>query len=126
VDGEDAILTTHSVWQHLRARDHWVKPDTANDDQAYLMVRVMETWFLADVATLRAEFGKSFSEAKIPNWQNLEQVEKERIFTALSECTGKQYAKGNRSFELLAKINPAVVEQRCPRARILLDRLRAL
>lgn len=125
VDSEDAISPAHTVWQHLNDRDHWEKPDNATDAQAYLMVRVMETWFLADVETLRQDFGKEFKDAKIPNWQNLEEVEKEKIYAALSACTGKQYAKGNRSFELLAKVNPTVVEQRCPRAKILLDRLRA-
>lgn len=39
--------------------------------------------------------------------------------------TSKRYSKGRVSFELLARIDPGLVEQACPHARALLDRLRA-
>jgi hypothetical protein len=47
VDSEDPVQLGHTVWQHLKARDDWDQPE-GTDDQAFLMVQVMETWFLAD------------------------------------------------------------------------------
>ena len=38
VDSEAPVAAAHSVWQHLHTRDRWKKPDTARDDQAFLMV----------------------------------------------------------------------------------------
>ena len=48
VDSEDPVAPGSSVWQHLHDRDGWTRPDGAGDDQAFLMVQLMETWFLAD------------------------------------------------------------------------------
>src|SRR5271166_6121697 len=48
VDSEEAVAT--DPWAHLAARkgDEWKRPEGATDDQAQLMVQVMEAWFLAD------------------------------------------------------------------------------
>ena len=54
VDSETAVTTGQSAWRHLGARDGWDRPPQAGDDQAFLMVQVMETWFLADRNALRA------------------------------------------------------------------------
>ena len=63
VDAEDAIAAGHTTWQHLKARpsDDWNRPAGAGDDRAFLMVQVMETWFLADLTALRQYFGPHFS-----------------------------------------------------------------
>ena len=128
VDSEGPVAG-QSVWEHLTARDRWTRPGGAGDDQAFLMVQVMETWFLADRDALRAYFGAGFRENAIRAWPNLEGVPKATVFAALKGATGscrKSYAKGRVSFELLAQIDPARVEAACPHARALLDRLRAL
>lgn len=130
VDSEDPVQAGHTVWQHLKARDGWDKPAGAADDQAFLMVQVMETWFLADREMLQIFFKADFKDAKIPKWPNLEAVTKTTAYDALekatAECKTKQYAKGEISFEMLAKLDPAKVEAACPAARRLLARLRAL
>lgn len=128
VDSEDPVKPGHSVWQHLKARDGWDKPPKADDTQAFLMVQVMETWFIADREMLQNYFKPDFNDAKIPKWPNLEVVIKTTIYDALDQatasCKTKQYAKGKISFEMLAKLDPAKVEAACPSAKELLDRLR--
>ena len=128
VDSEGPVAEGRTVWEHLGARDRWTRPDGAGDDQAFLMVQVMETWFLADRGALRAYFGARFRENAIRDWPALENVPKATVFEALDRATascGRRYAKGRVSFELLARIDPAHVEDACPHAKAFLNRLRA-
>ena len=62
VDSEDVPTQGKTAWAHLAERDtdRWQKPNTARDDAAHLMTVCMETWFLADPATLRAKYGSNF------------------------------------------------------------------
>ena len=129
VDSESAVQSGHSPWQHLLARDGWNKPNGVDEDQAFLMVQFMETWFLADKDGLRRYFCQGFSERAIRQWPDLEAVPKETVLKALSQATAacrKGYEKGATSFELLARIDPARVKAACPHADALLQRLAAL
>ena len=128
VDSESRVVEANSVWQHLKKRDCWVQPKGAGDDQAFLMSQVMETWFLADRKALRGFFGAKFAENAIKAWPKLEEVPKNTVLDVLRKATvkcSKQYRKGKISFELLAQIDPDLVEGACPHARSLLDQLRA-
>lgn len=128
VDSEGPVAVAHSVWQHLQASDGWRKPDTARDDQAFLMVQVMESWLLADRNALQKYFGERFKANAIRQWPRLEDVPKETVFDVLEKATAgcpKPYSKGKVASELLARIDPAIVEGVCPHAKSLLDRLRA-
>ena len=129
VDSEDPVQAGHTVWQHLKVRDDWDKPEGAADDHAFLMVQVMETWFIADRQLLRDYFGAALREQHFPQWPALEAVSKPAIFTALNQATAnctKASAKGKDSYELLSKLKPALVEAGCPHAKALLDKLRNL
>jgi hypothetical protein len=129
VDSEATVAAGHSPWQHLNARDDWDQPRGARDDHAFLMVQLMETWLVADRNTLREYFGASFRENALPRWPALEAVAKRDILDALDHATArcpKPYTKGHVSFELLARTDPARVENACPHAKKLLDRLRTL
>ena len=129
VDSEDRVAPRNSVWQHLHVRDDWHKPLGASDDQAFLMVQIMETWFLADGVALRKYFGARFRQNALKRWPDLESVPKSTVLNALASATAscsKRYSKGKVSFELLAQINPALVEAACPHAEALLNRLRNL
>ena len=132
VDSETAMQKGATVWEHLKDRpgDNWEKPPGAKDDQAFLMVQVMETWFLADRETLRSFFGQHFREQAIPKWPHLEEVPKRSVLDALDQATAacgeQRYAKGNLSFSLLAKISPNKVEAASPNAKALFERLRNL
>ena len=128
VDSEGPVTPGSSVWRHLQDRDGWMRPDGAGDDQAFLMVQVMETWFLADRHALRQYFGAEFRENAVRQWPEPETVPKATVLDALDRATTacrKRYAKGKVSFELLARIDPARVEAACPHARAFLDRLKA-
>jgi hypothetical protein len=127
VDSEDPVLPNHTVWQHLNHRDGWERPPDAGEDDAFLMVQVMETWFLADREALQKFFGSQLTERAFSAWPDLEAVPKTTVLSALAKATANcrtSYAKGAVSFELLSTIDPAQVEQRCPHARRLLARLR--
>lgn len=126
VDSESAVRDGHSVWQHLKERDGWARPGGAGDDQAFLMVQLMETWFLADRGALQRYFGAGFRENQLKTWPDLERVPKATVLKALDRATAKcskRYAKGRISFELLAKIAPASVAEACPHAKDLGERL---
>ncbi len=127
LDSEDPVKEGHTAWQHLKFRDDMDRPAGALDNQAYLMVQVMETWFLADRENLQALFGSKFKTNKIPQWPNLEDVNKASILEALDAATqncDKKYEKGKISFKVLATTHPAQVEVSCPHAKALLDFLR--
>jgi hypothetical protein len=129
VDAEEPVTEGHSVWQHLKARDGWDRPPGAKDDQAFLMVQVMESWFLADPGTLRRNFGPHFSDAPFRAWPALEAVPKQTVYEVLEKATAdckQTYRKGNVSFDVLASMDPAKVEAACPHAKALLQRLRSL
>lgn len=129
VDSEQEVEAAHTVWQHLKARDGWDRPADASENQAFLMVQLMETWFLADRALLRQYFGSALREQHLRAWPDLEAVPKETVLKALDQATAgctKSYAKGRVSFELLGQLSPQSVEAASPHAKALLDRLRAL
>ncbi len=132
VDSESPVSDGITVWQHLARRvdDNWEKPETVNGEQAFLMVQVMETWFIADRPTLLEFFGPNFRPNAIPKWQNLEQVPKADIYGALqlatAACGQKTYSKGNLSFALLAQISPVKVQESSPHARALFDQLASI
>ena len=129
VDSEYPVEAGHSVWQHLRASDGWNRPAGAGEDDAFLMVQVMETWFLADRNALRTYFSTRFAENALGQWADLEDVPKETVLGALRNATErcpKRYAKGRVSFELLAQVDPARVEASCQHGKALLERLRVL
>ena len=129
VDSESAVQPEHSVWKHLRTRDNWSRPQNASDDQAFLMVQLMETWFLADREALQRYFGARFRKKEMKQWPQLEAVPKATVRTALDRATAqcsKRYEKGKVSFELLATIDPGRVTGACPHAKDLIDRLKML
>ena len=128
LDSEDPIAPGRSNWEHLKWRDNFDKPAAAGDDDALLMVRVMETWIIADRQALQTFF-PGLRENHLPAWTKLEVVPKTDVIAALERATAgckRHYAKGRLSFELLAIVNPLEVEQRCPAAKRMLDRLRSL
>ena len=132
VDSEDAVAPGKSVWQHLAERkdDSLKKPNGAGDDDAFLMIRCMEAWLLADREGLKFKkfFGQGFNKNAIPDWREPENVPRhdavEALKNATRACGPRAYAKGDLSFRLLSEIDPEPVEQQCPAAKRLLDRLR--
>jgi hypothetical protein len=68
VDSETAVRAEQTVWQHLKSRpdDNWDKPEGAGDQQVFLMVQVMESWFIADREALRLFSAPIFEKTSSP------------------------------------------------------------
>ena len=81
------------------------------------MTTSMETWMAADRNALTAHFGPRLNESALPPLQNMEHRDRHAVLQALEiasrGCPG-QYNKGPKSFELLGKLNPAVLEEHLP------------
>jgi Domain of unknown function (DUF4276) len=113
VDSEEPVTT--GSWQHLRDRtgDNWPRPTNAGEDQAHLMVQVMESWFLADKHVLTDYYGPEFLFNSLPGQPRIELVAKKDVFNALQHASKKtqkgEYHKTRHGFDLLALIDPARV-----------------
>lgn len=138
VDSEAAVAAQHqaggperwSPWRHLLQRDNWSKPVTAQEADCHLMTQVMETWFVADPATLAAFFGQGFNDKALPAAANqVESIAKQAVYSALQQATKQcktksAYGKGEHSFKLLAKVVPAAVMDASPWAKRFVDELK--
>lgn len=120
VDAEDIPSRSSSFepWKHVERsdRDGWTKPDDATDDQLHLMVVCMETWLLADRAALKAIFGSTVDEGKLPKADaTLERRKKSAVFDALTRATRQTpsgpYGKGSHSFKVLAEVSPTKLQE---------------
>ena len=134
VDSE-AHVTCESPWEHFKMRpgdQNMTKPQGASDkdDDVYLMVCCMESWFLADRDALKAYFGQGYNENALPDINNpVESNSKQSVLDGLKNATRhcktkRPYAKGEHSFALIGRIDPAKVEQASTWARKLLEKLR--
>ena len=127
VDSEDAIAENTTPWNHLRARDNWLRPQHASDDQAQLMVTCMETWIMADRAALREVFGAPLQDSALLSEVNLEQYGRHQVQQPLEHatrnCDRKAYKKGKRSFQVLETINPNILKQRLPHFKRFIETL---
>ena len=129
VDSEGPVDPAHGPWQHLKRRDGWDQPPGTTDHDVFLMVQMMETWFVADRNALQRYFGARFNENALPRWPDLESVPRNDVLTALQTATARcatGYAKGKVSYNLLSEVDPGEVERACPAAKRLLARLRTL
>ena len=118
VDSEDPIPDPRTTsWEHLKVRDDWDRPHKMEDDQAQLMVTCMETWIMADLAALRTYFGARLNENPLLSTKDLEirhrQAVQDSLVAATRNCS-KTYTKGERSFEVLAELNPETLRAHLP------------
>lgn len=93
------------------------------------MTQIMESWFLADRDAIKTFFGQGFRENDLPPMNNaVESTAKQQIYSTLAratrDCKTKSaYGKGEHSFKLLTKIDPAKVMQASPWAKRFVDEL---
>lgn len=122
IDSEDPAAIpvdplAQQTWQHLHHRDGWERPAGASDEQVLLMTTCMETWIVADRATLREHYGAELNENQLPATINLESRHRHDVQERLERATAgtsKPYRKGKRSFDLLAKLNPQALDPLLP------------
>ena len=117
IDSEDPVANIDQTWSHLNQRDGWQIPEGAQDDQVLLMVTCMETWIVADRQALVEHFGNTLQDSALPPVSNLESRSRQdvqnRLAHATRDCPGP-YTKGPKSFEVLGKLDPDVLEQHLP------------
>lgn len=130
IDSEDPLQDINAAWGHLKARigDGWQRPDSAIDDQVLFMTTCMETLIAADRPTLKQHYGHELAETALLPLLDLENRDRKAILDSLTHATrktSKPYSKGQRSFELLAKLNPDTLSQHLPsfhRTRSILEK----
>lgn len=117
VDSEGPVDETNR-WAYLKRRDGWEKPPGATEEQCQLMVQQMESWFLADVEALADFYGQNFQRKSLPASKAPETVDRTQVVKALekaSERTRKgPYHKGNHQCEILGRLDPSLVREKCP------------
>ncbi len=130
VDSEAPVTKTpDEPWAHLLARDKWQKPNGATDDDVYLMMECMESWFLADPGCLKDYFGQGFREKSLPKTTKVETISKKQVFDSLKMATRNaqpkgEYGKGKHSFGILGSIDPNKVRSVAPGVEKLLKKLK--
>lgn len=117
VDSEGPVAK--DVWNHLSDLDKWTKPPDADDNQAYLMIQCMESWFLADSECLGHFFGQNFNATRLPNNRDIESINKSAVLNALKDATRQagprgEYRKGRHSFHILGRLDPEKVRKALP------------
>jgi hypothetical protein len=117
IDSEEPMINIEQAWRHLAGVTTvaaWEKPDGAEDDQVLFMTTCMETWIVADRATLRSHYGHKLNENALPPLNGLEGRGRhdvhDRLTRATKDCKNA-FAKGKRSFDVLEELEPAVMMQ---------------
>lgn len=126
VDAEDAVSTTPR--QHLQDRDGW--DIHTSEENCQLMVQTMEAWLVADLEAFRSYYGQRFLTSAIPRSQNVEEIDKTALKSALDNATRNtqkgEYHKIRHGADLLTRIDPTVVRgkaQHCDRLFLTLAHL---
>ncbi len=131
VDSEDPVKSADDKpdsWSHLQSRDGWERPANVMDDQAQLMATCMETWIMADRAALKNFFGQKLQTNALFPEKELESRTRHEVQEKLEHATrdcGKDrgYAKGNRSFKMLAELKPETLKKHLPHFRRFIETL---
>lgn len=103
---------------HLTTRDRWDLASTS-PERIHMMVQCMEAWIVADPDALAAYYGQGFAPNVLPARPNLEEEPKPDLNDKLARATRNtqkgEYGKIRHASQLLRRIDPARVSQRCPR-----------
>ena len=122
VDAEGPL--TQAPRAHLRDRDGWEMRFT-KEDSVHLMVQTMEAWLVADSDALATYYGQGFRTSALLPTSDLESVSKreiERALEAATRATTKgRYHKIRHASELLERIRPGRVRERCAACGRFLD-----
>ncbi len=125
VDSDDALAENETPRTFLQKKYKKWKLQNVKDEQCHLMVRIMESWFIADVDALKNFYGQKFSSNSIPKSRNVETIEKPRVLnlikTAIFKTNKNEYHKIEHGAKILEKINPQKVREVAPHCRRLFE-----
>ncbi len=129
IDSEDPLADINTTWGHLKVRDKWDKPDDAEDAQVLFMATCMETWIVADRGALAEHYGSELQESSLPALVDLESRHRhdvqDRLVKATKDCSNA-YAKGKRSYVVLAELNPTELAKHLPSFVRAMDELKKI
>jgi hypothetical protein len=117
IDSEDPVEDLNKPWQHLstRAGDSMPRPNDVADDQALLIQTCIETWMVADRASLRSHYRPDcFRENALLPLEGIETRDRHSIQASLVSATKackNSYEKNKRSFELLGNLDPEFLKE---------------
>lgn len=129
VDAE-APVTAPTPVEYLRTRrgGGW-DLNGVDEKHVHLMVQVMETWIIADSEALSDYYGQGFRANILPTHEDLEKVDKTTVADALDRATKqtkkRSYHKIRHAADLLERINPKKVQERCRHCKRLFVSLEA-
>lgn len=127
VDSEDNITNDKTKWKFVENRDKWEKPIEASEENIFLMVVCMESWFLSDTGGLKKFFEKDFDESKLPKTDSLENIDKKSLYEGLKKATKEttkgEYGKGQHSFKILKYLDAVKVSNHGEYSREFFDYL---
>ncbi len=115
VDSESPVHT--SPRNHLVTRE--TKWDLAgiSEEVVHLMIQSMETWIVADPDNLSQYYDQHFQRNALPSPHNLEGRSKVDISNSLKRATQRTskgaYHKIRHASDLLKRIDPQLVRERC-------------
>ena len=124
IDSEDPITDVEKTWAHLESVTtvpKWDKPNGAIDEQVLFMTTCMETWLIADRATLRQHYGDKLQETALFPLNDLEKRQRHAVQDAIINATRKcsnAFKKGERSYAVLGKLNPSGLDSLPSFARV--------
>ena len=81
------------------------------------MVTCSETWIATDRETLRSHYGADLQDSALPPLKDMESRDRHSIQDALVQATRNcknGYAKGKRSFAVIAKLAPEKLRPHLP------------
>ena len=131
VDSEDGVAAetgdanrdAEARVAHLNSRDGW-DLTAVSAECIHLMVQCMEAWIVADPDALAKFYGQYFAHNSLPVRPNLEEEPKQGVYDKLDRATSDRrltkgrYGKIKHAAELLQRIDPDKVANRCPRFAI--------
>ncbi|HBW56813.1 MAG TPA: hypothetical protein DEF27_03040 [Oscillatoriales bacterium UBA8482] len=108
-----------SARQHLINRDPWEGYLSGIDEHdIHLMVQFMESWLIADIDTLAQIYGQGFNKTAIPRNNNVEEIPKDTIESALNRATERtqkgRYQKIYHAAKILEIIDVSIVRKKAP------------
>lgn len=126
VDAEAPVAAGKTPCAHLRDLDGWT--NLMPESHVHMMVQCVESWFLADRATLQGFYGQGFRTNALPGNPAVEAIPKQDVIDGLARATRDttkgEYHKTRHGFAILENLDPARVSERSPHARAFLDFLR--